>query len=62
MKKLNSEKKNIAFWVDPTYELLIKKGKLHEMHDTKSDFVEHILSSYFKDKAYAKDVLKDKVA
>ncbi|MCC9168917.1 hypothetical protein [Pontibacter harenae] len=49
-----SNRKRITFFVNEVLEDYIDKGTLHEMYRSKSDFVEHILMDYFKNKAYIK--------
>lgn len=52
--KKGSNRKRITFFVNEILEDYIDKGTLHEMYRSKSDFVEHILMDYFRDKKYIK--------
>lgn len=52
--KKGSNRKRITFFVNEVLEDYIDKGTLHEMYRSKSDFVEHILMDYFKNKPYIK--------
>lgn len=47
-------RKRITFFVDQRLEEMIDTGTLEEKYRSKSDFVETILMSYFKDKPYVK--------
>ncbi|GHA81155.1 hypothetical protein [Pontibacter akesuensis] len=51
-EKQKSNRKRQTFFVDKVLEEYIDQGTLHEMYRSKSDFVEHILMAYFKDKPY----------
>lgn len=52
--KKGSNRKRITFFVNEILEDYIDKGTLNEMYRSKSDFVEHILMDYFRDKEYIK--------
>ncbi len=49
----DGERKNSTFHIHPRYGKMIAKGKLEEKFEYKSDFIEHIMDAYFKDKSYA---------
>ena len=52
------DRKNETFHLDKRLAGLVGLGKLKEEFNYKNDFVEHILYEYFKDKAYAAEILK----
>lgn len=54
IQKDSIQRKRITFFINPIFEKHIGKGKLEEKFDSKSDFIEHILNEYFKDKPYVK--------